>query len=257
MKILVIILFVISNYFVVNAQIKNRIQTVLNRLPYSTKVSLFILNANTGKSIFEHRISQAMIPASNTKLFTTAAALDLMGSNHELTTKIFIDDNDIENGIVKGNLYIKGFGHSTFNLNDLDALINAVSNFGITKITGNIIADDSYFDSLYTRDDWIIDERANVKLPPVSALVLNKNQFIIKLYSTGKVGSKLRYSIKPECSFIDAKMNAKVTNLRSYPRIKSSFVNNKISVKVTGGLRKRRAPRSYVVNIHNPPLYFA
>lgn len=251
-----LILFLLYTSFL-TAQLKKNIKNILSDLPASTKVSLKIIEAPKGKTVFETNSDKPMIPASNTKLFTTAAALYLMGPKYELTTKIFTDDFDIKNGIVNGNLYIKGFGNSTFTTKDLDSLIELLTLQGIKKINGNIVGDDTYFDNLYTRDDWIIGERANVKLPPVSALVINKNQFVISFHSNGKIGSKLKYKIKPDASFIDVNMKAKVTKFRSRPRIITKTTGNKIQVTVKGGLRKRRSQRSYVVNIYNPPLYFA
>ena len=192
-------IFLLINIFLLDSPLENRISNIINKIPSSTKTSVYILDANSGNSIFEWNIGEAMIPASNTKLFTTAAALYQMGSKHQFTTNILTDSSELIDGVIEGNLYIKGFGHSTFNTNDLDTLISKIVKSGIKIIKGDIIADDSYFDKIYTRDDWIIDERANVNLPPVSALVINKNQFVISIYSSGKIGNKLRYSIKPEC----------------------------------------------------------
>ncbi|MCB9258078.1 MAG: D-alanyl-D-alanine carboxypeptidase/D-alanyl-D-alanine-endopeptidase [Ignavibacteriales bacterium] len=257
MKKILFTLIVLVYFTQISADPKENIKRILAELPSSTKTSLYILDATTGESVYESNINEPMIPASNTKLFTTSAALYLMGPNYIFSTNILTDDFEIQNGIVDGNLYIKGFGNSTFKSEDIDTLISILVENGIKQINGDIIADDSYFDNLYTRDDWIIDENANVKLPPVSALVINKNQFVISLYSTGKVGSKLKYAIKPECSFINVNIDANVTEYRSRPRITSTFNNNEINVKVTGGLRKRRTPVGYVVNIDNPPLYFS
>jgi len=254
---IIIGMLLLLNALMINSNISDRIQNILDSIPASTKASVYILDANSGEAIYRKNITESMIPASNTKLFTTSAALYLMGLKHEFTTKILTDSSEVINGIIEGNLYIKGFGHSTFNDQDLDSLITLIINSGIKVIKGNLIADDSYFDKLYTRDDWIIDERANVKLPPVSALVINKNQFVISLHSTGKIGSKLRYSIKPECSFIKVEIDANVTKYRSRPKINSSFNGKNINVKVSGGLRKRKTQSSYVVNISNPPLYLA
>ena len=250
-------IFLLINIFLLDSPLENRISNIINKIPSSTKTSVYILDANSGNSIFEWNIGEAMIPASNTKLFTTAAALYQMGSKHQFTTNILTDSSELIDGVIEGNLYIKGFGHSTFNTNDLDTLISKIVKSGIKIIKGDIIADDSYFDKIYTRDDWIIDERANVNLPPVSALVINKNQFVISFYSSGKIGNKLRYSIKPECSFVNVKMEAKITKYRSRPRITSIMNDSLITVKVRGGLRKRKTPRRYVVNINNPPLYFS
>lgn len=257
MKLFLFSFLAILTSVVANDKLTSKINSALKILPKSTNASINIFDATTGKSIFTKNIIKAMIPASNTKLFTTAAALNLMGPSFQVSTKLLTDDLDITDGVIEGNLFIKGYGQSTFKTKHLDSLVELIYNSGIRKINGNIIGDDSYFDKLYTRDDWIIDERANVKLPPVSAIIINKNQFVVTLKSTGKVGSKLKYSIKPECSFINVSMTAKVSNRRSRPRISSSFKGNKINVKVRGSLRKRRSSRSYVVNIHNPPLYLA
>jgi len=116
-----------------------------------------------------------MIPASNTKLFTTAAALEIMGGDYILSTQILSDDKNLTDGVVNGNIYIKGTGNSVFTSIQLDSLINELSKSGIKKITGNVIGDDTFFDDVYTRDDWIKDEKANVKLPPISALVIDRN----------------------------------------------------------------------------------
>ncbi len=254
----IILLYFIFIYSIYpDSPLKEKINNLINKIPSSTKASIYILNANTGESIYERNINSSMIPASNTKLFTTAVGLNLMGSKHVFETKILIDDADIENGAIDGDLYIKGFGHSTFTTNDLDSLVAEIEATGIKLVTGNIIGDDTYFDDLYVRDDWIMHEKANVRLPPVSALVVNKNQFVITLRSNGSIGSKLDYSIKPACSFIDVDIKAEVTRNRTRPRIRSSQEGNKIKVTVSGGLRKRRTSRSYVVNIANPPLYLA
>lgn len=239
------------------SQVKSKIETILSELPSSTKLAINIIDGTNGKTIYSKNSDRPMIPASNTKLFTTAAALYIMGPKYELTTKIFTDDFNIDNGIVNGNIYIKGFGNSTFTTKDLDSLVKLLVIQGIKKINGNIIGDDTYFDNLYTRDDWIVGERANVKLPPVSALVINKNQFVISFRSNGKIGTKLKYKIKPDASFINVNMKAKVKKFRSRPRISTRTTKNKINITVKGGLRKRRSQRSYVVNISNPPLYFA
>jgi PBP4 family serine-type D-alanyl-D-alanine carboxypeptidase len=59
-------------------------------------------------------------------------------------------------------------------------MVQELKRIGITRITGNIIGDDTYFDSLYTRDDWITDEAANISLPPISAIVINRNTTMVQ-----------------------------------------------------------------------------
>jgi len=161
-------------------EIKIQIDRLLNVIPASTKVGILIYNPILRDTIFQVNHALSMIPASNTKLFTTAVALSNLGSDFKISTKIFADDSNIKDGVINGNLYIKGFGNSTFSHYDLEQLASELKAKGLTKITGNIIGDDTYFDNVYRRDDWIADETANVKLPPISALTVDRNRKVIQ-----------------------------------------------------------------------------
>lgn len=160
-------------------EVQKEITDILSKLSPSTKVGMMIYNPLTQDTIFCLNHTAAMIPASNNKLFTTATALSLMGGNFPLSTKILSDIEAPENGILEGNLYIKGFGNSVFTEDNMDSLVAEVKKRGIKKITGNVIGDDSYFDNIYSRDDWIGDEVSSVKLPPVSALVVDRNVHVV------------------------------------------------------------------------------
>jgi D-alanyl-D-alanine carboxypeptidase/D-alanyl-D-alanine-endopeptidase (penicillin-binding protein 4) len=127
-----------------------------------------------------------MIPASNTKLFTTAAALEIMGSDYILSTQILADDNDFLDSVLNGNIYLKGLGNPVFTSSDLDSLVKELLKLGIREIKGDVIGDDTFFDDVYTRDDWIKGERANVRLPSISALVLDRNTKKVKRKRRGR-----------------------------------------------------------------------
>jgi serine-type D-Ala-D-Ala carboxypeptidase/endopeptidase (penicillin-binding protein 4) len=164
-----------SLYSKSNDEIQSEISKVLDALPASTNVGLLIYNPLLEDTIYSVNHTQSMIPASNTKLFTTATALEIMGSNYILSTQILADDIDFSDSALNGNIYLKGLGNSVFTSSDLDSLVKELQILGIRKITGNVIGDDSFFDDVYTRDDWIKGERANVRLPAISALVLDRN----------------------------------------------------------------------------------
>jgi D-alanyl-D-alanine carboxypeptidase len=182
-------------------ELRSIIATIINKLPASTNIGIVIFNPLTQDTIFQKNAFSTMIPASNTKLFTTAAALSLLGGDFPLYTKLMTDDKNIKNGVINGNLYIKGFGNSTFTTSDLNQMVSELINKGIKKITGKIIGDDTYFDDVYSRSDWIPDEITNVKLPPISAIVVDRNRVI----TYRKVRRRIRtYSI----SIADPPMHA-------------------------------------------------
>ena len=172
-------------------ELKKQIEELLDAIPASTKVGLLIYNPILRDTIFQVNHSMSMIPASNTKLFTTAVAISNLGGDFKISTKIFTDDSNINDGIINGNLYIKGYGNSTFSQYDLEQMVHEIKLKGITHVTGNVIGDDTYFDNVYKRDDWIADETANVKLPPISALTVDRNRKVIQK----RRGRRIRTSV--------------------------------------------------------------
>ena len=159
--------------------VRNKIESLINNLPKGTITGILIFNPLTEDTIYQLNYTQSMIPASNTKLFTTATALSIMGGNFPLKTVILSADKNVKDGVVDGDLFIKGYGNSVLTSEDIDTMVIELRKKGIKRVTGNIVGDDSYFDEVYTRDDWIRDEKANVKLPPISALVVDRNRTIV------------------------------------------------------------------------------
>ena len=175
-------------------ELKKRIENILTKVPDQTVSAIIVFNPQTQDTIFSENVSDTVIPASNTKLFTTATALNLMGGNFILSTKI-LSVARVRNGVLSGNLYIKGYGNSIFTEQDLIEMVKGLKNKGIKKITGDIIGDDSYFDEDYSRDDWINDELTDYRLPPVSALVLDHNRTAVRERIRVRVARR-RYRIK-------------------------------------------------------------
>jgi D-alanyl-D-alanine carboxypeptidase/D-alanyl-D-alanine-endopeptidase (penicillin-binding protein 4) len=190
-KALLFVLLLLTNLLNATSkeEIASKIREIVNNLPDGTVSGIIIYNPLLQDTIFVQNEYRPMIPASLTKLFTVATSLSLMGGEYKLSTKLFTDDNNLNDGIINGNLYIKGYGNSLFTSSDLNELIQTLNAKGINKITGNIIGDDSYFDDIYTREDWIENEGANVKLAPISALVLDGNETTIKK----KIRRRFRY----------------------------------------------------------------
>ena len=86
-----------------------------------------------------------MIPASLSKIITALGLFEIYGINERISTKLFTDSKP-QNGIIKGNLYLKGNGDPTLVTERLWLLMNELSLWGIKSITGDVILDDTVFD---------------------------------------------------------------------------------------------------------------
>jgi len=87
---------------------------------------------------------QPMNPASTMKLVTTYAALELLGPTHQWRTE-FYGDGELKDGVLSGNLYLKGGGDPKLNLERLWLLLRDLKAAGVTRISGDLVLDRSYF----------------------------------------------------------------------------------------------------------------
>ena len=134
--VLIITVFVSSLFSSSTDDIQSKITEILDAIPASTEIAILIFNPLTEDTIYSVNHTRSMIPASNTKLFTTATALKIMGRDFPFHTKILMDNSALTDSIITGNVYIKGSGNSIFSSEDLDSLVLEIAKNGITKITG-------------------------------------------------------------------------------------------------------------------------
>ncbi|MHB8339540.1 MAG: D-alanyl-D-alanine carboxypeptidase/D-alanyl-D-alanine endopeptidase [Ignavibacteriaceae bacterium] len=217
-------------------ELKKRIENILAKVPDQTVSAIIVFNPQTQDTIFSENVSDTVIPASNTKLFTTATALNLMGGNFVLSTKI-LSVARVRNGVLNGNLYIKGYGNSVFTEQDLIEMVKELKNKGIKEITGNVIGDDSYFDEDYSRDDWINDELTDYRLPPVSALVLDHNRTAVRERIRVRVARR-RYRIK----YVTVYKDVSNPPLFVAQALRAELVRN--GIRVTGMAEKGITPNN-------------
>ncbi len=151
-------------------------------------VGINIINAKTGKTIFQRNAFNAFQPASNTKILTAIAALLYLGPDYQYETSVYINPAQLKSSQLEGNLYIKFSGDPSLRKKNLAQLIQTVSNNNIKTIKGNIILDNSRFEKPYyglgmTREDsnWYYGA-------PASTIILDQNYATLNLYPSKKIG---------------------------------------------------------------------
>ena len=154
-------------------------------------ISVLVQNLNTGEVIDSYRPDHVVPPASVMKLLTTGAALETMGPGFRFPT-ILEYTGTIENGVLHGDLYVKGScdpslgwkGRMAF----LDKWIKAIREAGIQKIDGAVIADMTMLDAEAQNPNWLCEDAGNYYAPGIFALNYYGNTMNIVLQS-GEPGS--------------------------------------------------------------------
>jgi D-alanyl-D-alanine carboxypeptidase/D-alanyl-D-alanine-endopeptidase (penicillin-binding protein 4) len=125
----------------------------------------------TGAVVYARGADQRVIPASNEKLMTSAAALELLGTGYQFHTTASYSGTK-SGTAVKGNLYLKGQGDPTATGAVYDQIATAVAKAGIRTVTGNLVADDSWFDRTQLGLDWSWEDETYASTAGISALTI-------------------------------------------------------------------------------------
>ncbi|MBT8348804.1 MAG: D-alanyl-D-alanine carboxypeptidase/D-alanyl-D-alanine-endopeptidase, partial [Sulfurovum sp.] len=108
-------------------------------------ISIYIKEAGRdGKVVASLNAHQTRTPASVIKVLTTYASVLKLGFDYHWPTK-FYTTGTLQNGVLQGDLFIKGFGDPTLNAKDLAKIISEIRDEGIDEIRGDIVIDRSYF----------------------------------------------------------------------------------------------------------------
>ena len=140
----------------------------------------------SGRSVAASNGDLPVMPASTEKLLTATAVLDRMGPDGKVTTAA-VSANAPDGGVVDGDLYVIGAGDpllattgylSTFDepdepYNDYAALADNIKAAGITEIRGNVVGDESHFDSQRYLPSWPKRYITASEVGPLGALMVN------------------------------------------------------------------------------------
>ncbi len=148
-----------------------------------------IVDAATGATLYARNDAQLFAPASNVKLFTTSAALALLGPSYTMTTRVVAEGTVDAGGTLHGDLRLLGGADPTLSgraypytgrttrsdtpLAGLDALAAQVPSAGIRAVDGPVIADDTLFPDERYGTAWGWDDLQWEYGAAVSALPVN------------------------------------------------------------------------------------
>lgn len=158
-----------------------------------------------GNILEGYNSDKLIIPASNQKLFTTAAVLDGLGSDFRYTTNIY-GDGVLIDSVWEGNLIIKGMGDPSisgimYNENRyhvFSSLARKLKELGIYEINGSLIADVSYFNRELYPKGWDWDDLSFYYGVEIAPLSFNNNAVDLVVIADGEVGEKPNISWFPE-----------------------------------------------------------
>jgi D-alanyl-D-alanine carboxypeptidase/D-alanyl-D-alanine-endopeptidase (penicillin-binding protein 4) len=252
-KLLVAAVFGISLVGTASADLTKRIDSIISR-PLQKKVqfSIHIVKADSGKTVYSHNVHSAMIPASNMKVITTAAALKYLGPEYEYKTKV---------GLCRDTLVIIGAGDPLLGDKVTDAkygrkagwifedITEALRRNGI-KTVRDIIIDSSVFDDKRVHPNWPKEQLNRWYACEVCGLNFNGNCIEIHVKT---VGGKVTVSVEPQTNYVQV-IN-KVVPVSKGKNTVGAYRQREPNRIVVHG-RCNKAARPFDVAIERPAAFF-
>ena len=230
------------------------IREVMERPRYQfARWGLLVEDLRTGQVVQQLNADEFFLPASSTKMFTVAVALDMLGDDHRFVTPIHRSGNVDAEGVLAGDLILVGAGDLTLGgrdkpdgtiaiadfdhvdanaiegaeltepdpLGGLDRLAEQVASAGITRVSGDVIVDDRLFETAETRPEVV-----------VSPIIVNDN-FIDIVIAPTQPGQRAKVDWRPKSAAFDVDADVETVAAGVKTDIEADI---KISGEVTDGL---------------------
>lgn len=161
--------------------------------------SVYVKDVTTGQNLVARNVDKPLLPASTQKLYTTASAIMMLGSDFRYETMLQHDGNIDSEGVLNGNLYITGSGDPTFGAAQLDDTLaldfiftkwtQVLLDLGVHKINGTIIADERIFDNELVPGRWVWQHIGNYFGAGTSGLSGHENEYTVYFDAGTSIGS--------------------------------------------------------------------
>lgn len=178
-------------------RLDRRIDALLHaRALRGAQVGCVVVDTVRGTPIYASRADDAFLPASNFKLLVGSAALQTLGPNFSYVTTVLAGAAP-RDGVIRGNLYLRGGGDALLRASDLQAAAVALARDGIVRVTGSLVIDVSHDDSQRWGYGWSWDDLPYSYAPVVSALELEDGVVHVRIKPGQAVGEPAVLDVWP------------------------------------------------------------
>jgi serine-type D-Ala-D-Ala carboxypeptidase/endopeptidase (penicillin-binding protein 4) len=218
--------------------------------------SVKVVSLNRNEVLYDRDSKILMRPASNMKLVTSSTALRVLGKDYRFKTSVLTDTAAIA-GVLRGNLYLKGYANPDLTTADLDTLASQIQASGLTNIKGGVIADVSFFDDLYWGYGWNWDDEPYSYAAFLTPLTVNDNCVIITVIPGQSAGDTVGVLVTPQTSYVSVLNNAKtVADTVLHPLVVTRLFRERLNtILIEGEMLKNARPVGRELSVWKPELY--
>jgi len=217
-----------------------------------------VVSLTRGDTLLSYRADRRFVPASNAKLFTTAAALHYLGSDFRFLT-VLLASGPVRDSTLYGDLVLYGTGDPTFGLDTaaLAPFADSVVRAGIRRVNGDLVGDASFLGAELVGPGWSPDNLGQWFAAPPSALGAAENLVEITVTPGDKRGDPAVVTMDPPNDYFTIHSTVTTGRPRGRTRIGERHGAAPTEITLTGSISPwRRSWRTYEV-VQQPAIFAA
>jgi serine-type D-Ala-D-Ala carboxypeptidase/endopeptidase (penicillin-binding protein 4) len=231
-----------------------------------------VLDLATGKTIYELNPNHHFVPASNTKLFTTALALARLGPDYRFATRVLADAAPDAAGRIAGGIRLVGGGDPNLSARPIPYRMGAITGDplaaiedladqlvarGVRRIDGDITGDDTWYTWQPYATGWGIDDPQSDDGPPISALTLSDNVVTLNVNPGAVVGEPAALSFSPVIEVYDIENRVRTVAVGGERSIRLKRVPGSRYAQLWGTIPLRDRGETFLMSVEDPAEYAA
>jgi len=214
-----------------------------------------------GETLYNRSGDRRQQPASNAKLVTSAVAMELLGPDYRFDTTAAAS-GPVAGGVLDGDLYLRGTGDPTMLATDYDALAAQVAAAGVTTVSGGLVADDTWFDTVRLGYGWAWDDEPYYYSAQTSALTAAPDTdydagSIIVNVAPGAEGAPAVVTTEPPTDYVTIQNTAVTGAAGAEAAVTVDRVHGANTITVSGSIPADGAPTKEWMAVWEPTGYAA
>ena len=174
-----------------------------------------VVSLDSGRTLFEHHADRLMSPASNTKLYTGALALDVLGGGYRIVTPIFAATKPDRAGVVQGDVIVSGRGDPSWQTrgaagaagkdfwSTFEPFVAVLEKAGVRRVTGDLVADATWWRGVPQGAGWTANDLNDSYGAEISAISLEDNYAELRLSPGAQVGDRCSFTlVQPQTGLV-------------------------------------------------------
>jgi len=223
-----------------------------------------IVSLDSGKTLFEHNPQKLFSPASNSKLYTIALALDRLGAEGRIKTSLYARSKPGSDGVLAGDLIVYGRGDPTITArlysNDifraLQPLASALTNAGVKRIQGDLIGDGTFLHGPPYGSGWAWDDAESYYGAELSSLTINDNTLQVSIKPGDRPGAPAKLALIPATDYLTLSNRIQTAEKGAHRNIEFYRPLNENIVYATGQIGLDDPGHTDDLTVHNPAGLF-